>query len=146
MPAHWVVLIFLSLVAVSAMLGWLAVRRNRVVVERKKAALRASFDALRFNTPAGTVRGDALDVVKISHQFGQEVPYSGGRGPQHWDAFWYAVGPGPSYFLVICMVETNEPENPPRWTIRELDESQMRAALVDDPGAKALAFGGAIKA
>jgi len=146
MEAHWIVLILPALVALTAMIVWLAVGRSRIAVERKKAVLRASFDALRFTTPAGPVHGDALDVVKISHQFGQETPYYGGRGPAHWDAFWYAVGPGPSYFLAICMVDTSKVEVPPQWTIRQLDEIQMRAALMDDPAANALAFGGAIRA
>lgn len=146
MEAHWIVLIFLALVVLSAMLVWQAVRRNRASIERRKAALRASFDALRFDTPEGTLRGDALEVVKIAHQPGQQTPYYNGRGPAHWDAFWYAVGPGPCYFLAICMVDTSDVSAPPRWTIRQLDETRMRAALVDDPQAQALAFDSAIKA
>ena len=144
---RWIILMFFSAMAVTVALVALAVKRNRTTVERKKAALRASFDALVFITPEGTVHGDALEVVKIAYQPGQEAPnFASSGGPGHWDAFWYATGPGPSYFVVVCMVDTNDPATPPRWVIRPIDEARMRAALVDDPHAQALAFGGAIKA
>ncbi len=142
----WLVLLWLACVTVSVTLVLLAVARNRRTVQRKKAALQASFDALSFDTPAGRVHGDALTVAKIAYQPGNEVPHYAARGAAHWDAFWYAVGPGPSYFLAICMVDTHAREAPPQWVVRPIDEARMHAALAGDALAERLAFGGAIKA
>ena len=140
----WIVLLFVAIVAVSALAMAVGIRRTRAATERKKAWLRASFEGLSFDTPMGPVHGTSLTVVKIVHPAGAEVPYFGGRGKPRWDAFWYAVGPGPSYFLAICMIDTSEFSAPPKWAVRPLHESRMRAALVGDIQAQQLAFGEAV--
>lgn len=145
--ASLIVLVWLGILAIFAAALVYGLRRNRATIQRKKAWLQASFDALTFDTPAGRVHGSALTVVKIAHTAAtSEVPDFSPRSPQSWDAFWYAVGPGPSYFLAICMITSNEPTTPPRWAIRPLDEARMRAALAGDRQAHMLAFGEAIKA
>lgn len=111
------------------------------VVGRRRIgqALRASFDALRFATPAGDVGGDAVRVVKVYKQ-GLPMLYDdvfdltwGAR--QVSDSFWYCVAPGPSYFLAIPLVAVGMGRVDIRWVVRPLSEARMRGALVDHPDA-----------
>lgn len=106
---------------------------------RVRQALRTTFEALRFQTPDGTVGGSALEVVKIYRQgmpFAYDDVFALRGGPRHIsDSFWYCVGPGPSYFLAIPMVEVGFGRVAVRWAVRPLSEERMRAALVDCPDA-----------
>lgn len=104
-------------------------------------ALRESFAALRFATPDGSVGGDAVRVVKVYRQ-GMPLAYDDvfdlPIGPRRIsDSFWYCVGPGPTYFVAIPMVEVGLGRAKVTWVVRELSEARMRAALVDDPEALA---------
>lgn len=145
--ARWILLIWLGAVVVStAVAGWV-VLWHRLTVQRDAWRLQAAFDALPFDTPAGRVTGESLTVVKIAYQLDQDAPSIHPRGaPDHWDSLWYAAGPGPSYFLAICMIDARVPQRPPQWRVRALDESLMRAALSGDRRAEMLAFGEAMEA
>ena len=142
--ARWMLLIWLCTVVLSTVLvGWI-VLRHRHGLQRSKAHLQTSFDALFFDTPDGRVAGDALTVVKVAYQI--DV-VEGIRQPlDPWDSLWYAIGPGPSYFLAVCIVDHDHPERDPHWRVRPLDERRMRAALEGDRQAQMLAFGEAIEA
>lgn len=103
------------------------------------AAVRRSFEALAFETPAGRVRWDAVRVVKVvAHDSGNES-----SGPQ--DLFWYCVGSGPSYFLALGHVRGRLPRIRVDWVVRPLSEDRMRNALIGDDRATALAFGDAVE-
>lgn len=109
---------------------------------RVQEALRTTFAALRFDTPQGAVGGDAVRVVKVYRQ-GMPLAYDDvfnlPLGPrQVSDSFWYCVGPGPSYFVAIPMVEVGLGRVSVTWVVRALTEARMRAALVDHPEALAL--------
>lgn len=109
---------------------------------RVKDALRTTFAALRFDTPDGVVGGDGVRVVKVYRQ-GMPLAYDDvfnlPLGPrQVSDSFWYCVGPGPSYFVAIPVVEVGLGRVSVQWIVRSLTEERMRAALVDDPEALAL--------
>ena len=142
--ARWMLLIWLCTVVLSTVLvGWI-VLRHRHGLQRSKAHLQTSFDALFFDTPDGRVAGDALTVVKVAYQI--DV-VEGIRQPlDPWDSLWYATGPGPSYFLAVCILDHDHPERDPHWRVRPLDERRMRAALEGDRQAEMLAFGEAIEA
>jgi len=145
--ARWIIVIWLGTVVVSTVLvGWI-VLWHRLLVQRDAMRLQAAFDALSFSTPTGPVTGDALTVVKIAYQLDGDDPDARQRtGPAHWDSLWYAAGPGPSYFLAICTLDTRTTGMTPRWVVRDIDEAGMRAALTDDARAQMLAFGQAIEA
>ena len=143
--ARWMLLIWLCTVVLSTVLvGWI-VLRHRHGLQRSKAHLQTSFDALFFDTPDGRVAGEVLTVVKVAYQIDDAV--GGIRQPlDPWDSLWYAIGPGPSYFLAVCIVDHDHPERDPHWRVRPLDERRMRAALEGDRQAQMLAFGEAIEA
>ena len=145
--ARWIIVIWLGAVIVStAIAGWV-VLWHRLTVQRDAMRLQAAFDALAFPSPAGTVMGESLTVVKIAYQLDDDDPEVRARpGPAHWDSLWYAAGPGPSYFLAICTFEAHSSGLAPRWAVRCIDEARMRAALMDDARAQMLAFGEAIEA
>ncbi len=142
--AHWILLIWLGTVVVStAVTGWI-VLWHRLNLRQSALRLQAAFDALPFDTPLGRVNGDSLTVVKIAYRLDQDDHSLHARnGPDRWDSLWYAAGPGPSYFLAVCMPEGCVA---PRWRVRRLDETRMRAALSGDHRAEMLAFGEAIEA
>lgn len=103
------------------------------------AAVKRSFEALMFQTPAGRVRGGAVRVVKVVAQnVGNER-----SGPR--DLFWYCVGSGPSYFLALGHVRRGLPPVRVDWVVRPLTEDRMRNALAGDERATALAFGNAFE-
>lgn len=129
-------LLLAPLAVVLGIYGTLAGRR------RVKAALRTTFAALRFETPDGMVGGDAVRVVMVYRQ-GMPLAYDDVFNlplgpPQVTDSFWYCVGPGPSYFVAIPMVEVGLGRVSVTWIVRALTEARMRAALVDDPEALVL--------
>lgn len=113
--------------------------------DRVKRALRTTFAALRFNTPDGIVDGNAVQVVKVYKQgmpFAYDDVFNMPVGPrQISDSFWYCVGPGPSYFVAIPMVEVGLGRATVRWVVRPLTAERMRAALQDDENALRKAFG-----
>lgn len=143
--ARWMLLIWLCTVVLSTVLvGWI-VLRHRHGLQRGKAHLQASFAELWFDTPNGRVAGEALTVVKVAYQLDEAAEEI--REPlDPWDSLWYAIGPGPSYFLAVCIVDPDHPEHAPQWRVRPLDERRMRAALAGDRQAEMLAFGEAIEA
>lgn len=143
--ARWMLLIWLGTVVLSMVLvGWI-VLRHRDGLQRSQAHLQTSFDALWFDTPNGRVAGEMLTVVKVAYQLDETAEDI--RQPlDPWDSLWYAIGPGPSYFVAACIVDPDHPERDPHWRIRPLDERRMRAALVGDRQAEMLAFGEAIEA
>jgi hypothetical protein len=117
-------------------------------LQRAERALRDDFARQTFQTPEGHISGAGLRVVKVSKQ---SRPISGQRillsdfdlGPA--DAFWYCVGPGPSYFLAIAILPSELGRSTVQWIVRPLTEQAMRGALTDDRKASALAFGSAIE-
>ena len=114
---------------------FLSIRQRRL----DSARLRDSFDALRFDTPEGVVGGDKLQVVKqVSFEKSREgsMPLRSRMG----ETFWYCVGPGQSYWLVMPMRMPRK--GPIECVVRPLTEERMRAALSGDRDAMALAFGG----
>ncbi|GAB2509436.1 hypothetical protein [Lysobacter humi (ex Lee et al. 2017)] len=121
-----------------------AISISTTIVGRRRVneALRTTFHALRFDTPAGVVGGDALRVVKIFRQglpFAYDDVFTIPVGPrQISDSFWYCIGPGPSYFLAIPMVEVGFGKAKVDWVVRPLSLERMRAALVDFPDVLAL--------
>lgn len=95
-------------------------------------SLKQQFARQVFNTPQGPVTGESLVVVRkrlktiLINRSGyvlSDVPYGGG------DAFWYCVGPGPSYFLAIAVFERSKAKDTVNWIVRPLSEPQMRAAV-----------------
>lgn len=144
---RWMLLLWLATVVIStAVVAW-AVLWHRLEFQRDSLQLQSAFDALWFDTPIGRVAGEALTVVKIAYQIDEAMLASASyAGPARWDALWYAVGPGPCYFLAICVLESHEPTIAPRWIVRRLDEPHMRAALNGDRHAQMLAFNEAIRA
>lgn len=131
----------LLMMAGGAYLSW----RGRNKIDRK---LRATFDRQTFDTPQGKVTGEALRVVKVCRQmsrFAGDDVYVLGRDPVPSDTFWYCVGPGPSYFLAIAIVQVGFGKVDPQWVIRPLTEQRMRGALIGDRKATALAFGSAME-
>ena len=130
----------------TAIAGWV-VLWHRLTVQRDAMRLQTAFDALSFPTPSGPVMGERLTVVKIAYQLDADDPDVRTRaGPAHFDSLWYAAGPGPSYFLAVCTLDTRASDLSARWVVRRIDEARMRAALTDDVRAQMLAFGGAIEA
>jgi hypothetical protein len=118
-------------------------RRGQRKVE---AALQRSFDDTMFDTPGGKVPGSSLKVVKISEQstrFAGEDVHKRAGSTMPSDAFWYCVGPGPSYFLAIATAQVGDGRVSVEWIIRPLTEQRMRGALAGDRKATALAFGNA---
>lgn len=99
-----------------------------------------SFDDIVFQTPSGPVLGRSMRVVK-------QVVESAGL-PQGGDgltgAFWYCVGPGPSYFVAIGMPASAWPRRRLDWVIRSLSAERMRVALSDDAEAMSAAFGDSV--
>lgn len=144
---RWILLVWLCMVVVSTILvGWI-VLWHRMTARESAFRLQDAFDALPFDTPIGRVNGDSLTVVKIAYRLDEESPELRARGgPVRWDSLWYAAGPGPSYFLAVCMIDMESRASPPRWNVRALDEPRMRAALDGDRRAEMLAFGEAIEA
>lgn len=133
------VLLVLGVLAAGA---YLSSRGRRKI----QAALKRSFDSTTFDTPEGRVPGTLLKVVKISKQtmrFAGDDVYQLGRDPMPNDAFWYCVGPGPSYFLAIAIAQVGYGRVSVKWIVRPLTEQRMRGALIGDRKATALAFGSA---
>lgn len=113
--------------------------------KRLKAALRRSFEALRFTTPEGVVTGDRVRVAKVYRQ-GMPLAYDDvfelSLGARQWsDSFWYCVGPGPSYFVAIPMAAVGMGRVEVQWVVRPLTMERMRAALQDDEAALERVFG-----
>lgn len=96
------------------------------------------FDRLVFQTEAGLVPGAQMKVVKrIVDTVGSS---DGGNGIT--GAYWYCVGPGPSYFVAIAQrTMTNLVRSELQWVVRPLSEDRMRGALVGDTEALFAAFG-----
>ncbi|MFC5570178.1 hypothetical protein ACFPN1_08920 [Lysobacter yangpyeongensis] len=86
-----------------------------------------------------------MRVVKVYKQgvrFVYDDVFNIPVGPRHIsDSFWYCVGPGPSYFLAIPLVEAGLGRVKVSWVVRPLAAERMRAALVDDEQALRDAFG-----
>jgi hypothetical protein len=112
--------------------------------QRLRAARQETFERLRFPSRDGVVlTGAQVRVVK--QRYGR---FDGMQQPEpRWmaqtadDAFWYCVGPGPSWYLAIPVSRRNGFQWDVEWVVRPLDESRMRAALNGDTEALRLAFG-----
>ena len=112
--------------------------------KRIKRVLDASFDAQRFPTPAGTVTGESIQVVKIVRDtmpFAYDDVWQLGTDPLATTSFWYCVGPGPSYFLALPMLTTRFGGASVKWVVRSLSADRMRAVLQGDDEALRAAFG-----
>lgn len=145
--ARWILLIWLGTVLLSTLVVSWVVLWHRLLLQRDAWRLQAAFDELQFPTPHGPVAGEALTVVKIAYQTDQTDALPAVRStPERWNSLWYAAGPGPTYFLAICTLDTHAPEPAPRWAVRALDETRMREAVSGDRRAEMLAFGEAIEA
>lgn len=133
------VLVVVGFLVAGGYVSWLG--RRKVDAELKR-----SFEQTMFDTPEGKVTGRSLKVVKISKQsmrFAGDEVYQFGQDPLPNDAFWYCIGPGPSYFLAIAIARTAFGRVSVEWIVRPLTEQRMRGALVGDRKATALAFGSA---
>lgn len=97
--------------------------------------MQRTFDALAFDTAQGRRYGPDVRVVKrVVHEF------SGHHRPL--TAFWYCVGEGPSYFVAMAQfVHRGWRGGHYEWTVRAVDETQMRGALLDDEDALQATFG-----
>jgi len=131
-------------------IGVAAFAAASVVCQRRmqRAAMQASFVAQSFDTPNGRVKGNALQVVKVSRLAASTPNGVEGMNIKTRDEFWYCVGPGPSYFLAIPTVGIRNGLSVEfvRWVIRPLSEERMRGALQGDQRAVNLAFGKAFDA
>jgi hypothetical protein len=137
----------MELLPILLMPGFLVLAIYQTLEGRKrvKRALRTTFLALRFTTPGGVAGGDAMRVVKVYKQgvpFVYDDVFEIPVGPRRIsDSFWYCVGPGPSYFLAIPLVEAGLGRVKVSWVVRPLSAERMRSALVDDEQALREAFG-----
>lgn len=116
---------------------WAAIRRHAHFTR----LLEDSFAKLQFDTPEGRVGGERVIVVskqqaQMNAMWGGEV----GSAPTS-DAFWYCVGPGPSYFLVVPILANRWNGLDLTWVVRPLTEERMRAALQGDRAGAQRAFG-----
>jgi len=126
----------------------LSVHLNRLGRRKIDQTLKDAFAKRTFQTPDGTVSGATLRVVKISKQtsrYAADEVYRIKLDSIPADAFWYCVGPGPSYFLAIAVMQTGNGQVTADWIVRPLTEQSMRAALLDDRKAAAIAFGEAME-
>ncbi|WP_242108927.1 hypothetical protein [Luteimonas aquatica] len=122
----------LLIVAFLGLVAWLVIRESRL----HKARMQASFDDLRF-PGAGDLRGRDMAVVKKVTETVAETWVGGIE-----TGWWYCVGPGPSYYLVIVQpASAGWMRIRAHWLVRPLSEQRMRNALLGDPGALAAAFG-----
>lgn len=120
----------------------------RASIQRRRF-LQQHFDALRFDTPAGVVNGAQLEIVKraltsTNDGVGLELNLSRNAGGNASDEFWYCVGPGPCYFVVIPVVQRSFAMRASvQWIVRPLTEARMRGSLITDRKATRAAFGDA---
>jgi hypothetical protein len=139
--------VFLELLPILLLPVFLALSIYQALEGRKhvKRALRTTFLALRFTTPSGVVGGEAMHVVKVYKQgvpFVYDDVFNIQVGARHIsDSFWYCVGPGPSYYLAIPLVEAGLGRVKVSWVVRPLSAERMRGALVDDEKALHEVFG-----
>lgn len=143
--ASLIVFFFFALIAFAV--GYLWRHENR----RIERELRQSFARQTFQTELGPISGAALKVVKMHQERSGlrrrdpvlELAFRG--DPYGGDAFWYCVGPGPSYFLAIALLQAGSGPVDVQWVVRPLTEARMRGALIGDRKATALAFGNAVE-
>ena len=112
--------------------------------QRLRAARQETFERLRFPSRDGAAfTGAQVQVVKqLQGRFdGMQQPGPRWMAQASDDAFWYCVGPGPSWYLAIPISRRNGFQWDVDWVVRPLDEGRMRAALSGDTEALRLAFG-----
>ncbi|WP_141454110.1 hypothetical protein [Pseudoxanthomonas sp. z9] len=126
------------LLVMVALAIWAAIRRRA----QAKRLLEESFSALEFDTPEGRVNGERVTVVSKRQEY-MNAMWSGRQigAMQSSDAFWYCVGPGPSYFLVVPSLTNRWSGLDLKWIVRPLTEERMRAALQGDRTGMQRAFG-----
>lgn len=132
---------FVFWIAVIGLSIWMTLNGRRRVLR----TLQESFEKLEFETPDGKAAGSKLQIVKKAKQ-GMPMVYddvfNAHAGSKAFgDSFWYCVGPGPSYFLAIPMVEASAGRVDVQWAVRPLTAERMRGALVGDLEATRRAFG-----
>jgi hypothetical protein len=133
---HWEIALFLVIfgLVLSA-----AIRQHA----RSRRQMEESFAKLEFDTPKGRIAGEQMTVVSRRQQHMDALwDRPGIGGVSESDAFWYCLGPGPSYFLVIPMVSRRWNSLTVNWVVRPLTEERMRAALQGDSMGLQRAFGG----
>lgn len=139
---HLMPLLLIALSIAFALLTWGA-RRRRV-----QQAIDAGFETLRITDGEVPLRGADLRVVAERRML-LAAQRQDGFGPTasqevRSEYFLYCVGPGPSWFLVIALV--NDPgwwgSIDIDWIVRLLDAARMRGALAGD--AEALRAAGLI--
>lgn len=135
MTDFWGTALFL---AIFVLVIWAAIRQRA----RTMRLLEESFSRLEFDTPESRISGEHLAVVSKRQEHlnamweGHEV-----GSVQASDAFWYCVGPGPSYFLVVPLLANRWSGLDLKWIVRPLTEECMRAALQGDRAGMQRAFG-----
>jgi hypothetical protein len=99
--------------------------------------LQRTFDTLPFETAQGRRYGPDMQVVK-------QVTFEVSAQNHPLTAFWYCVGAGPSYFVAMAQYQRQGwLGGHYEWTVRTLDESRMRHALMGDKQALLATFGSA---
>ncbi|UBB25722.1 hypothetical protein [Pseudoxanthomonas beigongshangi] len=134
MTDSWGTVLLLAMVALAI---WAAIRRRA----QAKRLLEESFSALEFDTPEGRVSGERVTVVSKRQKYMSAMWEGRQVGAQPSDAFWYCVGPGPSYFLVVPSLTNRWGGLDLKWIVRPLTEERMRAALQGDRAGMQRAFG-----
>ena len=130
--------LLLFVVGCLAVMALWEVRRRRV-----RQLLGEAFDALRITDGDRPLRGRDLTLVAERRQVQVQLrkDYFGRSSPNDPRAeyYLYCVGPGPSWFLAIALV--NDPgwwsgsHIDIDWVVRPLDAERMRGALVGDDDA-----------
>ena len=139
---HLMPLLLIGVSVVLVLLTWGA-RQRRV-----QQAIDAGFEVLRITDGEPPLRGADLRVVAERRML-MTAQSQDGFGPTssnevRSEYFLYCVGPGPSWFLAIALVNdrgwwrTIDVD----WIVRALDETRMRGALAGD--AEALRAAGLI--
>lgn len=103
-------------------------------------AIEASFASLRIPLADGWVGTDQLRVVRRVRGVRSQRCEGLRNVYSETAAYWYLVGPGPSYFLAMQSDTLRGGEVTVDWQVTPLTEERMRRALFDDRKATALAF------
>lgn len=119
-------------IALFGLIVFLHVRQHRA----GERLMQRSFESLGFPLEGERLPAHEMKVVRrVIHETsrGSGVPIT---------AFWYCIGPGPSYFVAIAQyVRTGWRGGRYHWVVNPIDETRMHGALADDQDALHAVFG-----